>query len=67
MSARTRRRLTDAEREQQRARERELTIRAVEQLRTSARLASVAARPRPHRPAALQRRYLGAPGVAGDC
>ena len=36
MSARTRRRLTDDEREQQRARERELTNRAVAQLRTSA-------------------------------
>ena len=36
MPARTRRRLTEDERAQQRARERELTTRAVEQLRTSA-------------------------------
>ena len=36
MSTRTRRRLTEDERAQQRARERELTVRAVEQLRTSA-------------------------------
>lgn len=36
MSASSPRRLTEAEREQQRARDRELTVRAVEQLRTSA-------------------------------